>query len=212
MKKFLSALLVVLMLASLSVCAFADASSPSQNPGGDGTDWSVVAATTTTTDKDKEAEKDLDEAEEAEAEAAKVIEESVAEDEDGEEVVAAVGALPKDATDEMKADFEELADTLVDAKEALAADEEAAIPADIKEEAEEGVKLVAGPAFRSVASKYPATITVAVENPDDFVAMMVFVGGKWVKLNTVVNDDGTVTFVLDQPAVLSIVSQIVEAA
>ena len=43
--------------------------------------------------------------------------------------------------------------------------------------------------------------------------MMVFVNGKWVKLNTVVNEeDETVTFVLDQPEVLSIVSQVVSAA
>ena len=41
---------------------------------------------------------------------------------------------------------------------------------------------------------------------------MVFVNGKWVKVDVTVNDDGTVTFVLDQPAILSIVSQVVSAA
>ena len=59
---------------------------------------------------------------------------------------------------------------------------------------------------------YPATITIALENPDDFVGLMMFVNGKWVEVDVTVNDDGTVTFVLDQPAVLSIASQVVSAA
>ena len=191
MKKFLSALLVVLMLASLSVCAFAANPSPTQNK--DKADATIV-----------EAEKD-------EAKAAKAVKESAAKDEDGEEAVAAIGALPADATDEMKADFEDLADALVDAKDALAAGD-AAIPADIKADAAEGATVSASQPFRAVASSYPATITISVENPDDFVGMIVFMNGKWVKLNTVVNDDGTVTFVLDEPAVLSIVSQVAKAA
>ncbi len=190
MKKLLSALLVVLMLASLTVCAFA-APSPTQN-------------------KDK-VEANIVEAEKDEAKAAKAIKEAAAEDEDGEEVVAAIGALPADATDKMKADFEDMAETLVDAKDALAAGD-AAIPADIKADVAEGATATASQPFRSVASSYPATITISVENPDDFVGMMVFMNGKWVKLNTVVNDDGTVTFVLDEPAVLSIVSQVAKAA
>ena len=41
--------------------------------------------------------------------------------------------------------------------------------------------------------------------------MMIFVNGKWVKLNCTDNGDGTVTFVLDNPAVVSLVSTLVEA-
>jgi autonomous glycyl radical cofactor GrcA len=202
MKKILSVLLVVLMLASLSVCAFAG-DSPSQDPGDPG----VVVVPT---DKDKEKA----EAEKAEAEATKTIDEAktTAEDENGEDAVVALGKLPANATAEMKADFKDLEDTLVDAKKALANIGAAAIPVEVTAEVGEDVKVEAGQAFRAVANEYPVTITIAVENPKDFVGMMVFVNGKWVKLNTIVNDDGTVTFVLDQPAVLSIVSQIVEAA
>ncbi len=203
MKKFLSALLVVLMLASLSVCAFA-ADSPSTDPSGDAGGATVVPATKPA---DKEAE-EVKEAKEAEAEAAKEIEDTEAED----DVVVALGKLPADATAEMKADFKDLEEALVDAKEALADIAEAAIPEEVTAEVGEDVKVEASQPFRAVASTYPATITIAVENPDNFVGMMVFVNGQWVKLNTTKNADGTVTFVLDQPAVLSIVFQVVEAA
>ena len=199
MKKFLSALLVVLMLASLTVCAFAG-DSPSQDTGGGGY-WNGDAPKKTTDQAKADAEK-------AEAKAAKAVEEVEAED----DVAVALGSLPANADAEMKADFADLEDTLVDAKKALGDDESAAVPADIKADAAEGAKVAAGPAFRAVAASYPATITIAVDNPEDFVGMMVFQNGKWVKLNTIVNDDGTVTFVLDQPAVLSIVSQVVAAA
>ena len=199
MKKFLSAMLVVLMLASLTVCAFA-ADSPSQDTGGgDGYYWADAPKATTTNKDQADAEKD-------EAKAAKAIEDAEA------DVAVSLGSLPASATAEMKADFADLENALVDAKKALGKDESAAVPADVKADAADGAKVVAGPAFRAVAAEYPATITIAVDNPEDFVGMMVFQNGKWVKLNAIVNDDGTVTFVLDQPAVLSVVSQIVEAA
>ena len=160
MKKLLSLLLVVMMLASLSVYAFAAAGSPTQDTSeGQGVE-AAEAAAATTADEDKEEAEDADlaEAEEAEEEAVKAVTE----------------------TTEVKAD---------------AGDKEVA----------------AGQPFRVVASEYPATITIKVENPDAFVNMMVFVDGKWVKLNTTVNEDGTVTFVLDQPYVMSIVSAIEQA-
>ena len=187
MKKLLSVLLAVLMLASISVCAFA-APSPTQNK--DNVAVNVV------------------EAEKAEANAVKTIKGVEADD----DVTAAAGKLPANATNEMKADYANLEKSLVSAKDALSKNEEAAIPADVKAEADGDAKVVAGQPFRCVASEYPATITLKLDNPEDFVGMMVFVNGKWVKLNAVVNDDGTVTFVLDQPAVLSIASQVVAAA
>jgi len=199
MKKFLSALLVVLMLASLTVCAFA-ADSPSQDDPG----YTPVAPAKPA---DKEAEA-VKEAEKEEAQAAKEIKDAETED----NVSVALGKLPADATAEMKADYKDLEKALVDAKEALADIAEAAIPEEVTAEVGEDVKVEASQPFRAVAASYPATITIAVENPDNFVGMMVFVNGKWVKLNTVVNDDGTVTFDLDEPAVLSIVSQVVAAA
>ena len=215
MKKFLSVLLVVLMLASISTLAFA-APSPSQDP----------EPAPPVTPAPKEKEKESEEAEEAEEEATKSIEEikTVAEDEQGKQAVVSLGKLSNDATGQMKTDHKALLNTLVDAKKAVAENEKAAIPEEIKADfakAEgktdvsevEGKTLVVGQPFRAVASEYPATITIKVENPSDFVAIMVFVNGKWVKLNTVVNEeDETVTFVLDQPEVLSIVSQVVSAA
>ena len=198
MKKFLSALLVVLMLAGISTLALA-APSPTQDTG-DGY-WNGDAPKA-----DPKAAAKADAAK-AESTAVKAITDAAA-----EEGTVALGKLPGNADAAMKADYEKLVDGLVSAKDALAKDEDAAVPADIKAEAEDSALVVAGQPFRAVASAYPATITIAVENPDDFVGLMVFVNGKWVKLNTVVNDDGTVTFVLDQPAILSIVSQVVSAA
>ena len=200
MKKFLSALLVVLMLASISTLAFA-APSPTQDTGGDGGYWIGDAPKA-----DPKAAAKADAAK-AESTAVKAITDAAAED-----GTVALGKLPGNADAAMKADYEKLVDGLVSAKDALAKDEDAAIPADIKAAAEDSALVVAGQPFRAVASAYPATITIAAENPDDFVGLMVFVNGKWVKLNTVVNDDGTVTFVLDQTAILSIVSQVVSAA
>ena len=199
MKKFLSALLVVLMLASISTLAFA-APSPTQDTGSGY--WIGDAPKA-----DPKAAAKAD-ATRAEATATKAIADAAAED----NAVVALGKLPGNADAAMKADFEKLVDALVDAKDALAKDEDAAIPADIKAAAEDSALVVAGQPFRAVASVYPATITVALDNPDDFVGLMMFVNGKWVKVDVTVNDDGTVTFVLDQPAVLSIASQVVSAA
>ena len=200
MKKFLSALLVVLMLAGISTLALA-APSPTQDTGGDGGYWIGDAPKA-----DPKAAAKAD-ATRAETTAIKAITDAFAED-----GVVALGKLPGNADAAMKADFEKLVDALVDAKAALSKDEDAAIPADIKAAAEDSALVVAGQPFRAVASVYPATITVALDNPDDFVGLMMFVNGKWVKVDVTVNDDGTVTFVLDQPAVLSIASQVVSAA
>ena len=200
MKKFLSALLVVLMLAGISTLALA-APSPTQDTGSGGGYWIGDAPKA-----DPKAAAKAD-ATRAEATAIKAIADAAAED-----GTAALGKLPGNADAAMKADFEKLVDALVAAKDALAKDEDAAIPADIKAAAEDSALVAAGPAFRAVAAAYPATVTVALEKPDDFVGMMAFVNGKWVKMDVTVNDDGTITFVLDQPAILSIVSEVVSAA
>ena len=195
MKKFLSALLVVLMLAGISTLAFA-ASSPTQDTGGG---YAPKA--------DPKAAAKAD-ATRAEATAIKAIADVAGED----GIVVALGKLPPEADAAMKADFEKLIDALVDAKASLAKDEDAAIPADIKAMAEDSALVVAGQPFRAVASAYPATITIALDNPDDFVGLMMFANGKWANVDVTVNDDGTITFVLEKPAILSIVSQVVSAA
>ena len=199
MKKFLSALLVVLMLASISTLAFA-APSPTQDTGSGY--WIGDAPKA-----DPKAAAKAD-ATRAEATATKAIADAAAED----NAVVALGKLPGNADAAMKADFEKLVDALVAAKDALAKDEDAAVPADIKAAAEDSALVVAGQPFRAVASAYPATITIALDNPDDFVGLMMFANGKWANVDVTVNDDGTITFVLDQPAILSIVSQVVSAA
>ena len=131
-------------------------------------------------------------------------------DGNGDPVVVLIGGINEPSngiTDEMKADFEALAYVLVDA-----GTDEASIPADLAADAADGATLAATNPFRAVASSYPATVTISLNDPDAFVGMMTFLNGKWVKLDTIVNDDGTVTFTLDQPAVLSIVSQTPDAA
>ncbi len=69
----------------------------------------------------------------------------------------------------------------------------------------------AGQPFCAVAGGYPAKVTLRVEDPDNFAGLLAFVDGEWKKINTVINDDGTFTFVLEGPSVLSIVSEIVKA-
>ena len=157
---------------------------------------------------DKEKAQETQAAEKAEAEAVKVIAETTAAAEDGQSVVVANGTLDeKTATKEMKTDFEALTGKLMDAGKALAADVQAAIPAEIRSDAAGDAPLAASQPFRSVASKYPATVTVRLDNPDSFVGVMSFVNGKWVKLNAVINNDGTVTYVLTEPSVISFITQ-----
>lgn len=219
MKKLIAVLLAVLMLASISVCAFAAGSPTQQTEPAPAVVPAAAAAPAAATQQEEAEEEEeaatpeeIADAEEAEEEAAKAVTESEAATEAGDSVVVCLGALTDEATPEMEEEHAALANDLVAAKKALAEDEQVAVPADVTADAPEGANLTAGQPFRAVASEYPATITIAVENPDDFVGMMVFVNGKWVKLHCVNNGDGTVTFVLDQPAVLSVVTAIVEAA
>lgn len=170
---------------------------------GDGT--AVMPVPAATNEEEKQAE---EAAEKAEAAAVNVITESTAEDEAGESIVVAAGKLDGNtATEEMKKDFEALSVTLVDAGKTLEQDAQTAIPAELKARAGEGTVVTAGQPFRSVASKYPATVTVKLDNPDSFVGLMAFIGGKWVNVDVVINADGTMTYVLTEPAVLSFVSQ-----
>ena len=144
----------------------------------------------------------------AEGETVKTVSEAVATNEKGETVIIAIGTLDeKTATETMKVDYKNLEIALVNAKNNLDNYAQAVIPAELKSEVTEGVSIVASQPFRSVASEYPATFTVKLDNVDSFVGMMVFVNGKWVKLDTVINADGTVTYVLTEPSILSIVLQ-----
>ena len=210
MKKLISVLLVVMMLAGMTVCAFA-AGSPTQDTTGAPAVVNGAAADKEAEEEEADAE-EVAEAEAAEEEAVKAITESEAKDEATEEsLIVALGSLPEDATPAMEQAFEQMVDELVLAKKDLADKGDAAVPADVVADAGEKA-VAAGQPFRAAASEYPATITIAVDNPEDFVGLMVFVNGKWEKINCTVNDDGTVTFVLDKPCVLSIVSALVEAA
>ncbi len=128
-----------------------------------------------------------------------------AEAEDGESAVAMLGQLSNsdsDITAEMKADKTDLQDELLPAKESIS---EAGIPEEIGAEAGEDCSVCAGGPFRAVGSGYPVTVTIELKDPDTFVGIMIWRNGKWVELDTTVNDDGTVTFVLDEPSILCIV-------
>lgn len=39
------------------------------------------------------------------------------------------------------------------------------------------------------------------------MGVMSFVNGKWVKLKAMINNDGTVTYVLTEPSVISFITQ-----
>lgn len=222
MKKLLAVLLAVMMLSGIAVSAFA-ADSPTQDTSGAPAveEAAPVAAAAAAADEEEEEEaatpEEIAEAEEAEAEAVEELGEVTAESEDAAEgedaVIVGLGNLPKEATPKMEEDYAAIVDALVAAKKDLAAKNEAAIPAEIVSAQAEGATLTAGQPFRAVASVYPATITISVDNPADFAGMMAFVNGEWVMIHTVVDEEaGTVTFVLDQPSVLSIISAVVEAA
>ena len=226
MKKLISVLLVVMMLMSLSVSAFAATSSSSQTSDGSGVTGGYVAPTTTDDDEDDD-DAAVKEAEAAEAEEAEGLEVADAEGEDadddsdregalgegkdGEGVVVWAGKKTDDGTDEMEDAWDDEVDDLVDAKLALAADEQAAIPAEIAAD-NEGKTLAAGSPFRIVASEYPVTVTLKVADPEAFAGLMLWDGAKFVKVDCTVDvEAGTVTFVLDGPAVMALVNAIEEA-
>ena len=131
-------------------------------------------------------------------------------------VEEAAPAVAAPAEEEDAATPEEIADAEATEEEAVEALGEVTAESEDAAEGEDaviGVTLTASQPFRAVASVYPATITIAVENPADFAGMMAFVNGEWVMIHTVVDEEaGTVTFVLDQPSVLSIITAVVEAA
>ena len=232
MKKLISVLLAVLMLLSISVCAFAadpeEEEEPKQSPvqeepgaaadtgaNAGGGDWWAPAAPAA------DDTKAVEEAEAAEAEAVADLEAVSAEGEDaaaeeGQEAAAAdegkeeaeidlwLGSKKDEGTEQMQKEWKDLAKTLVSAAAKLAKTEAASVIEAVGEKA-----AVASAPFRAVANEYPLTVTVKV--PDGFAGLMVFVNGKWTALDCTVNDDGTVTFVLEQPSILSLVTA-VEAA
>ena len=117
MKKLIALLLAVLMVLSVAVVSFADSEEDdSSEKGGGGTEYYVPAA-------QKKAE--------AEQTAVEVV---GAVDEDGNAVAVSLGQLADDATDEMKAEFEALA--------------------------EKAAGVANG--FAAVAASYPVTVTIQV--------------------------------------------------
>ena len=110
-----------------------------------------------------------------------VIEETEVADENGEVIVV----TPVEATDDVVLDEEEKAE-LATAQAALAS----AAPAGMKVQYFFYVKVeVQGDPSKEAG---PVSITLKLENTDNIVVMM-FIDGKWVEMETVVNADGTVT-------------------
>ncbi len=230
MKKLISVLLAVLMLLSISVCAFAAdpeeeetpkasasqtepgaAPASSSNAGGNGGGYVPAPAA------DDDAEK---EAEAAEAEAAKAVEAVSAEGEDagdeaGNEAAAAdegkeegkillwLGKKTGEGTEQMEKDWKALLKDLVSAGAKLAKTEASKVIEAVGDKA-----AVAGAPFRAVASEYPVTVTIKA--PADFAGIMAFAGGKWSALDCTV-DGGNVTFTLEQPSILSVVTAVATA-
>lgn len=219
MKKVLAVLLAVMMLSGIAVSAFAVDSPTQDTSGAPAVEEAAPVAAAPADEEEEEAAtpEEIADAEATEEEAVEALGEVTAESEDAAEgedaVIVGLGSLPEEATPKMEEDYVAIVDNLVAAKKDLAEKKEAAIPAAVVEAQPAGVTLTASQPFRAVASVYPATITIAVENPADFAGMMAFVNGEWVMIHTVVDEEaGTVTFVLDQPSVLSIITAVVEAA
>ena len=217
MKKVLAVLLAVMMLSGIAVSAFAVDSPTQDTSGAPAVEEAAPVAAAPAEEEEAATPEEIADAEATEEEAVEALGEVTAESEDAAEgedaVIVGLGSLPEEATPKMEEDYVAIVDNLVAAKKDLAEKKEAAIPAAVVEAQPAGVTLTASQPFRAVASVYPATITIAVENPADFAGMMAFVNGEWVMIHTVVDEEaGTVTFVLDQPSVLSIVTAVVEAA
>lgn len=217
MKKVLAVLLAVMMLSGIAVSAFAVDSPTQDTSGAPAVEEAAPVAAAPAEEEEAATPEEIADAEATEEEAVEALGEVTAESEDAAEgedaVIVGLGSLPEEATPKMEEDYVAIVDNLVAAKKDLAEKKEAAIPAAVVEAQPAGVTLTASQPFRAVASVYPATITIAVENPADFAGMMAFVNGEWVMIHTVVDEEaGTVTFVLDQPSVLSIITAVVEAA
>ena len=157
----------------------------------------------------------LAKAEKGEAKTSKTIETVEAEDDDGEGALVCLGELTPSVTDEMKADFSTLADMLITAS-AKPSNFDGLINYFVQVE---GCAMSASEPCRVVASTYPVTVTISLDNPEDFVGIMTYQYDKYsnppsrsneTTIDVTVNDDGTVTFVLYRPSVLCFVYKIIE--
>ena len=187
----------------------------------DSEDESNLRSTSTMEDTNAIAEKaeskqdNLAKAEKGEAKTSKTIETVEAVDDDGEGALVCLGGLTPSVTDEMKADFSTLADMLITAS-AKPSNFDRLINYFVQDE---GCAMSASEPCRVVASTYPVTVTISLDNPEDFVGIMAYQYDKYsnppewsneTKIDVIINDDGTVTFVLDNPSVLCFVYKIIE--
>ncbi len=238
MKKLISVLLAVLMLLSISVCAFAadpeeEEEEPKQSPvqeepgaaatqpaastNAGGGDWWAPAAAAA---DDKADEKAVEEAEAAEAEAVADLEAVTVEGEDaaaeeGQEAAAAdegkeegkiivwLGKKTNEGTEQMEKDWKDLLKDLVAATAKLVKTDASKLIESVGDKA-----AVAGAPFRAVASEYPVTVTIKA--PDNFAGILSFADGKWSELDCTVTGE-TVSFVLAQPSIFSLVCTVEEA-
>ena len=128
-------------------------------------------------------------------------------DEDGTSITLMLGPCTlitqEGVTDEMNADCKDLEHELVDAYNTQM--NQNSIP-ELTAEWPDAELLFNAP-FRATASRYPATVTIIPKDDpaEKFAGILAYLNGKWIKLNTIVNDDDTVTFVLTEPCVLRFV-------
>ena len=203
MKKLIAILLMVALLASLSVCAFAADPSPSQGGGGD----NPVTGGGTDEDNDEEP------TQEVEIIAAPDPETVKATDEDGNEVEVGVGdEVPEDAAEETKQAVKELTeqkeeatDALKDANninDAIAGNEEMMEKAD-------GHNFIATEPTElySPTNTYPMRITLPIDDLDTFITALIFVNGGWEIPDAMEVDEeaSTVSFTIYGPCFYSLV-------
>ena len=210
MKKLLSLIMACAIMLSIAAAAIA-APSPSQHPEPAPEVIDVTGKDAAKTDKEKMS-KDEREAVEAESKAVKKFSAEEALDKAGEKILVAFGKLASNLPEGMKKAFEGLLDDLVRAKQALKKDEAGEINRAFGDRLAEGSRPSAEQPFRAVASEYPASVSIKVDDADDFVGMMLWQGNHFTDSGASVDkESGNVSLELNNPSVFSMVYDQVEA-
>ena len=196
MKKLIAVLLMITLLASLSVCAFAADSSSSEtdktkvespvqegNTSSGGGDEPAVGAPA----------KDEEPTQEVSITAPIAAEDVAATDEEGNEVAAKVS---------------EDAEGADEAKDALTAENiMGALSGDAADKAE-GKNLTASEPVlvESEDAVYPMRVTLPIADLDTFVAALIFENGAWTAPEQEVDEDAsTVSFTINRPVFITVV-------
>ena len=215
MKKLIAVLLMITLLASLSVCAFAADSTSSttdktkvESPVQKGNTSSVGDEPATGAPADYKA-KEEEPTQEVSTSAPIAAEDVAATDEEGNEVAVGVGSeVSENAAEETKEAVAALGEQKEEATEALTAENvNAALSGDAAAKAE-GKNLTASEPVEvySEDAVYPMRVTLPIADLDTFVAALIFENGAWTAPEQEVDEDAsTVSFTINGPVLMTVV-------